>query len=656
MKQHLKSFVALIATLTMGMPAEARIDLPSVFTDNMVVQQRSTMVIRGTATPRAQVTLKAGWSKKALQTTADAQGKWTLELATPKAGGPYTLTFSDGEELTLNNVLVGEVWLGSGQSNMEMPVAGWGRVMNYEQEIRDAKYPSIRLFQVKKTVAHSPQDRLETDFGGWKECTPENIPEFSSLCYFYARELWNKLRVPVGVINTSWGGTPAESWVSAESLGKVMGYQEHYRLMKQAGFSTEAANKIYQEEQNIWQQALDDADPGSKEGYQLADYNDAAWGTHQLPGYFENQGLPSFDGTVWYRRTVDIPLEWAGKDLELNFCAIDDEDVTYWNGELVHHGYGYTSPRHYTVPGKLVKAGKNVIAVRVIDGGNEGGFHGEAKDMNVRCGSKEIALAGTWKWHKGCDKSVLPPTPIHPSSSAYPSGLYNAMIHPLLDFPIAGVIWYQGCANVGRDIQYESLFQTLIQDWRIQFGNPKLPFYFVQLANYLAPNDLQPLSEWAFLRESQAKALCLDNVSMMTNIDLGEAGDIHPKNKQEVGRRLALIALHHNYGKKVAWDAPQYESYAIDGEKAYIHLTQPDCGEKIADADNLPGFMIAGPDHVFHRAQASIKGGVITVTCPGVIPVAVRYGWADNPTCTLQTPSGLHVAPFRTDDWTEGRK
>lgn len=646
-----RSLFALALIAAIGISAEAKIVLPSVFTSNMVVQQRSTLRIKGTASPNATVTFQVGW-KKGIQTIqADAKGHFVVTTETPKAGGPYTMVFNDGEKLSIENILVGEVWLGSGQSNMEMPVAGWGKVKNYEEEIRNANYPKVRLFQVKKTTAISPQDFLQVEMGGWQECSPEYVPEFSSLGYFFARELWQKLNIPIGIINTSWGGTPAEAWTSAEALGTVMGYQEQIARLKELGFTDEGANQLYREEEEAWQKALNDKDQGNV-GFEKVGFDDSNWKTQALPGYFDAQLLPGFDGIVWYRRTIDIPAEWKGKDIALNFCAIDDEDITYWNGEYIHHGYGYNSPRHYTIPGKFVKAGKNEICVRVIDGGGEGGFNGKANDMNLSYGGKSISLAGEWKWHIGCDKNGLPPTPISPNSSSYPTVLYNAMIHPFIDFPIAGVIWYQGCANVGRGVQYESLFQTLIQDWRRQFNRPDLPFYFVQLANYLTPKDVQPDSEWATLRESQARALCLDKTGMVTNIDLGETYDIHPKNKQEVGRRLSLIALHHNYGKKIAFDAPQYKSYRINGNKVIINLTTPDCCQKIEDGNNLPGFIVAGPDHVFHKAQASIKDGVITVSSPVVpTPIAVRYGWADNPTCTLQTPNGLHVAPFRTDSW-----
>ena len=495
------SLTLLAGLMLAGQTAWSRVTLPAHFTSNMVLQQQSTLIIHGTATPGSQVTLVTGWDKKGVTARASAtDGKFTLTLTTPKGSlKPYRMTFSDGEETTLDNVLVGEVWLGSGQSNMEMPLKGWGKVLNYEQEIAHAQYPQIRLLQVKKRTSLRPLEQVEVNMGGWQECSPQYVENFSALCYFYALRLWEELKVPVGVIDDDWGGTPAEAWTRAEALQHVTGFEEQAREILRSN------------------------------------YNEAA-----VKAYYES--LPQ---------------------------------------DRKPHIRDFNNGKHATV-------------------------------------------------------------------------LYNAMIHPLIEFPIRGVIWYQGCDNVGRAAQLQALFQTLITDWRKCWKNPSMPFYFVQLANYLQPKDVQPDSQWALLRESQADALCLPHTGMVTNIDLGDANDIHPKTKREVGRRLAAIALHETYGKKkTAFTAPVYERYTVEPDGIHIHFATPQGSEPMVVEDNLPGFTLAGADRKWRVARAKvISGNEVLVSCEGVdFPIAARYGWADNPTCTLRTASGLHVAPFRTDRW-----
>ncbi len=627
---------------------QARITLPSHFTSNMVVQQQSTLHLKGTATGR-DITVKASWMKAPVTVSADASGRWKADIATPKASlKAHQISISDGEELRLENVLVGEVWLGSGQSNMEMPVAGWGKILNYEQEIADAQFPMIRLLQVQKTTALKKQDEAVLNMGGWQECSPEYIPEFSALAYFFARRLWEELKVPIGIIDDDWGGTVAEAWTSGEALGDVQGFQTLLQKIKELNYDADAIA--------AWCDAeIDRTDTGTASEWQRTSLDDSSWLTMQIPGAWENAGLDSFDGIVWFRRTVEIPAEWAGKDLTLSLSNVDDMNIAFWNGQKVGATPDISTKTLYTIPGALVKAGTNYIGLRVFDTGGAGGLTGAEQEIYVQLDdAHRLSLAGTWRMKASTSLVDLPVTPSPQGNANYPTVLYNAMIHPLVDFPIRGFIWYQGCSNVGRSRQYEGLFQTLIQDWRSRFGNPDMPFYFVQLANYLAPNNCQPDSEWALLREAQAHALCLNNTGMAVNIDLGDAADIHPKTKRELGRRLAAIALHNTYNKKkTAFTAPVYESFGVKGNEVHIQFSLPEGSEPLVQEDNLPGFIIAGPDQQWHAATARTVGNdEVVVSCPEVTyPVAVRYGWADNPTCTLRTASNLHVAPFRTDRW-----
>lgn len=633
---------------------QAKVVLPSVFTDNMVLQQKTDITFYGDATKNKQLTVKTGWNGKEYHTEADGQGKWSLKIPTPAAGGPYEITFSDGKKLQLKNVMIGEVWFCSGQSNMEMPVAGWGKVMNYEQEIAEAAYPAIRLFQVKKNTSLAPLKEVESTLGGWQECSSATVPEFSALAYFYARALWKELNVPIGVIDCTWGGTPVEAWTSHETLRQVMGFREEMDKLERLGFDPNRMEQAYSEERAHWQSLFTEKDKGMENGklcWTAPSLSEEDWQTISLPGYWEGKGLKDFDGIIWFRRSLEIPAEWAGKPLTLRLGMIDDEDITYFNGVEIARGAGYMTPRTYTIPAKLVKAGKAVLAVRVSDFGGEGGIHGKAEELYVEADGKRISLAGDWKYRIGLSLKGFPSAPVSPiQSSSYPTVLFNAMVKPWTAFPIKGVIWYQGEANVGRSEQYGDLFPALITDWRRQWRSD-FPFYFVQLANFMESKKIQPNSEWAALREAQTKALKLDQVGMAVTIDIGLADDIHPKNKQEVGRRLALLALAGSYGKNVSSSAPVFQNYIIKGDKMELDFGQKQDRFKIKDT-TLKGFTIAGPDRVFYSAEAMVQNGKIIVSSPKVsVPLAARYGWADNPDCNLYGENGLPVAPFRTDCW-----
>ena len=689
-------FLLLAAALCTAM-TWADVVLPGWMTSNMVLQQRTKVHLQATAKKGATVKITPSWDKKTVKVVADkATGAFEFDLNVPSAGGPYTLTFDDGKKLVLENVMSGEVWFCSGQSNMEMPVEGWGKVQNYEQEVADANHPMIRLFQVEKVVAHTPQTKVPLGHTkGWAVCSPEMVKEFSAAAYFFAREVSEKLGIAVGVVNSSWGGTPAESWPSLEALQNVMGFQSHAKKAFEIGFDEDKVEQLYQEERREWMREAYEGDQGLEEGqidkalWAATDFNDSGWKSAKQPlSWSKIDELKEFDGIVWMRKEVDIPALLAGKDLKLELGAIDDEDVTYWNGQRVGMTSGWMANRSYTVPGKLVKAGKNILTVRVNDTGVEGGFSKEAKDFYLTAGNTNISLAGDWKWKKSLEASAITSStkmtePVAPNSAWYPAGLYNSMVAPFLSMPVRGFLWYQGCSNVGRAVQYESLFQALILDWQARFNKnsevaqyPKpepqegrrrfmmqntnskaLPFYFVQIANYRQRKDLQPQSDWAAIREAQRKALRLDGVGMAVNIDIGMANDIHPKNKQEVGRRLALLALNRTYGKEEPCAAPEFLQMNVTDGKAVLSFLPTQGSDMLEENSDIKGFSIAGPDHEWHVAKVFTEGNGqfvwrVVVECPEVPhPVAVRYAWADNPECNFKTQSGLPVGPFRTDDW-----
>lgn len=634
-----KSLLTAAACLA-TVPAFAAVKLPSYVTDNMVVQQNAELTVCGHAVPGSTVKAAPGWSGKVYTAKADNDGVFTLRLATPAAGGPYSVTFSDPDgDITLENILSGEVWLCSGQSNMEMPVIGWGKVMGYETETATAQYPDIRLLQVHKNTSYKPMPDVEVNGGGWQICSPASVADFSAVAYFYARELARELKVPVGVIDTTWGGTPAEAWTCADSLKNVPGFGTEIAEMEKAGFDAEKIQKGFAGRQQQWNRQFDGVVASFDKSVM---HNGDDWGTVQMPSKWEAGPLPGFDGVVWLQKTIDVPAELAGKPLSLIFSSIDDDDVTYFNGEEVGRTVGVAVNRDYKVPGKLVKTGENVITVRVLDTGGDGGIAGGISE--ARIGDKVFPLAGTWSYKTDITLDKVAPRPADPRGPKYPTVLYNAMLEPLHYMPVKGVIWYQGCENVGRAEQYHPLFKAMIRNWR-QLWNNDMPFYFVQLAGFQAPVPVQPDSKWAELREAQAAACELPNTGMATAIDLGNPTDIHPKNKQEVARRLSLLALGRDYGKDVVYRAPEVSDVALRDNEIIITFDAPVTSTSSA----MTGFIIAGKDGRYTTATPRrIDERTIAVSAPSVRkPVYVRYNWADYPCGNLYGTTGLPVAPFR---------
>ena len=640
-------FIALgISTLT----SQATVTLPAYFSDNMIVQQNSSLAIKGTTSrPGAKVSVTTGWDKKTATVTADPKGNFTLMVKTPKAGGPYTIDINDGDNMRLDNVLSGEVWLCSGQSNMEMPVKGWGQVMNWEQELAAANHPTIRLLQVKRIKSSTPlpPSGLEVTGDGWAECSPQSVENFSSVAYFYARALADKLKVPVGVIDTSWGGTPAEAWTSIPTLQHVVDIDRHATEIAGCHGDMNLLKAKHERDLSQWMDDMNACDPGMDGDKAVwAAVPQQGWPSMDLPGAMEYKGLPDYDGSVWFQRIIDIPASWAGKELTLNVGKIDDEDITFFGGVEVGRGGGYWIPRSYKVPASLVTPGKTLIAVKIQDSSGTGGICGDSSEMALICGDERIPLSGNWNYHIAVPLAEQPRKPESPESQNYPGNLYNAMIHPLKEFPVKGAIWYQGESNVDRWEQYTPLFQAMINNWRDDWKQ-ELPFYFVQLANFLPQQDVQPSSTWAHLREAQANALQLRNTGMAVAIDIGEAYDIHPKNKQEVGARLARAALAGTYGKG-KYELPAMKSMTVTGNTVNLTMTRP----LTVKGDRATGFVICGADMIFHPAAATVNGDRITLSSPEVKhPVAVRYGWADNPACNIYATDGLPLPPFRSDSF-----
>ncbi|SFU65502.1 sialate O-acetylesterase [Pustulibacterium marinum] len=630
-----------------------KIVLPPFFSSNMVLQQKSSVPLFGEATPNVELQITSSWDEKAYMVKTNAEGDFSVDLQTPAYGGPYQITIEQNKEIyTLDNVLIGEVWLCSGQSNMEMPLAGWGKIQNYEEEIANANYPKIRLLQATHQYADTPQDTIQIDGNGWKVCSPENIPEFSSTAYFFARKVYETTQIPVGLIHSSWGGTVAEAWTSADALRNLHDFDKEIEALTASEEEKLAIEKANQLKLDQWNAEVLKADKGMDMGHAIWSHDPpkTGWKPMELPNYWDVTPLPDLDGSVWFQKEIKLTAEQVANTATLHFFA-DDEDMTWVNGTKVGETVGYNVARAYEIPANTFQKGNNRITIRVFDGASGGGIYGSENQLYLTTGTDTISLAGNWQYQVGVDLKEVAPRPYIPGPPNQPTILYNAMIHPLLKIPFRGVIWYQGESNASRAAQYNKLFPTLIEDWRAQFSNGEMPFYFVQLAAYMQRKETPQASEWAELREAQLNALKLPNTGMAVAIDIGNADDIHPKNKQEVGARLARIALNKVYGERIPFSGPLYRSFEKKDNSIVISFDHAN-GLQTKDNTPLKGFAIAGEDQKFYWATAVIEGNQVRVSSPKVPnPVAVRYGWDANPDVNLYNEAALPASPFRTDDW-----
>ena len=651
------SFLLLLAGfLSFGMYAQVK--MSPLFTDNMVLQQKADAPVWGTSDPGSEIKVLTSWNKTAYSTVAAEDGKWMLKVKTPKAGGPYEMTvYENGREVKkIGNILIGEVWLCSGQSNMEMPVKGWGKVLNYEQELKDAaKYPKIRLLQVKKLTSPHPEEDLFTDTDGWAVCSPASLEEFSSTAYFFGRELHLKKNVPVGLINTSWGGTIIEAWMSKAALEGVKDLEEEAEMVSEWPDDRQQRQSEYRKCVDVWNEMIakcNEACLNVDKDFYTSRIDDSKWAAFNVPGSVETL-KPGLDGHVLIRKEVLIPESWSGKDLVFHSSAIDDRDMTYFNGKLVGNGSGWHIARTYTIPGELVKAGKAIVAIRIMDDISSGGIGGRPEDIYLEGPEgQRLSLAGEWKAKIAADFSALPKRPMNiVNDPNWSTVLYNAMINPLVPYAVKGAIWYQGCSNVDRSYQYRDLMSLMIEDWRKAWGYD-FPFYITQLSSFMEYQTVPCESTWAELREAQdIAARVTKNTGMVVTLDIGDAKDIHPKNKQEVGRRLALQAMNKTYGMPVLCSGPVYEGYEISGNTIRIKFSSVGKG-LVAKGGKLEGFAVAGADRKFYWADAEISGDCVVLSCKDVErPLAVRYAWANNPVGNLFNADGLPAGPFRTDDW-----
>jgi len=619
-------FSALVPFLVLtGHPG---LKMPALFSDHMVLQRDRTVNVWGWGTPGEKVTVQVGWAPKGFSGKVGKEGEWSVRIPGSKAGGPYTLTVTSDTTLKFTDVLLGDVWVCSGQSNMEFTVS---QTDHAAEDVPKANHPWIRLFHLAKSMKDTPQ--LDST-GSWQVCSPESVAHFSAAGYFFGAEIGAKTNVPIGLVDTTWGGTEAELWTSEGGLMRLPEFGQ--RIRDRAKSDDEYRSKL-----STWQESVRAKDPGwgkwSAEGIEDADWIPVPtlepWG---------KGALKAFDGYVWYRGTLDLSKENLETNSLLDVGVIDDNEETWLNGVKVGATDGWDQHRVYKIPDGLLKPGKNTVVVRVLDTGGEGGWSAGSPTL-VNPGNVRKESTG-WRYKVGVAMSALPAEP--QASGPRNSLLYNGMINPLVRNAIKGAIWYQGEANVGRAFQYRTLFPAMIRDWRNQWGQD-FPFYFVQIAPFSGYGSAAA----AELREAQNMALDLKHTGVVVITDAtGNLADIHPVDKRTVGHRLALWALAKDYGVAGEYSGPLYGGMRIEGSKVRVLFSHSN--GLVARSGDLREFELAGADKVFHPAQAVIEGGTVVVSSADVpMPVAVRMGWSAAPQPNLFNSAGLPVSPFRSDNW-----
>ena len=635
-------FIATLLTTAIILPGAVKPASP--FGDHMVLQQGRPVPVWGTADNGETVTVDFAGQKQS--TKAGADGRWRVDLAALVVSTEgRTLTVSGSastQPIKFADVLVGEVWLCGGQSNMERqlgPRPPQQPIFQWEQEVAAAQHPLIRELYVPQRSAFTPQ--AIASGSSWTVCSPATVADFTAVGYFFARDLQQKLQVPVGIIHSSIGGTPAEAWTSRAGLDGFPEFNDALDRMRQIATDAPKARREYLDQLAQW---YHDNDPGSGvTSWSEVTLDTTGWESMNLPTLWEDAGHPGFDGIVWFRKTFDLPPNWAGQDIELRLSAVDDADTTWVNGTEVGSISGYNIPRTYPIPASLLKPTGNIIAVRVLDTGGGGGIYDKHLPFELARGNGQdatVPLAGPWlcRFAAPLDPLHRPPTDVTNNVSA-PTVLYNAMIAPLVPYAIRGAIFYQGEANADRA---RMLLPALIADWRKAWGEGDFPFLYVQIA----PFKEQPPE----IREAQLLAWqATKNTAMAVTIDCGDAEDIHPPHKQPVGARLALAARALAYGEGIEYSGPVFASLKLKGDHAVLKFSHVG-GGLVAKDGPLTGFTVAGADGVFHPALAEIKGTKVVVKSPDVPkPTAVRYGWANVAAGNLFNAAGLPASPFRTD-------
>ena len=607
--------------------------VPRIFNDHMVLQRDQPLRFWGWDMADQEVAITIGG--ETVTTTTNDEGQWEAFLPKQFAGGPHTITIKGSGTAEFTDVYFGDVWIAGGQSNMEMQVGA--NINNMEAELNDAEYPQIRFFRVPKTVSVLPQDDLES--GEWKVAGKENAKDFSAVAWFFAKHNHKEKGVPVGIIDDNWGGTPIESWTPIETLLSIEETADAAQEIADMRDDWEEASKRNSENNVIKYQRVEDKTEFLKYGAHAFDYDDSDWETVQLPN---KEPLYEF---VWLRKEIDLQNV---DDATLYFGWPGKFSVGFLNGEQIFVKTYRSDPGEIQIDKSLLREGKNVLAIRTVEDWDNRTFFGREGEMWLKMGNENINLEGAWKF----SNTVEPKVPVVKRFENEAGTLYNSMINPVAGYTLKGALWYQGESNVDRDQDYNELFEAMIEDWRSAWNQGSFPFLFVQLANYQQRFDYPTDSGWARIQEKQTQTLSLANTGMACIIDIGEANDIHPRNKQDVGTRLWLAALKVVFGEQLVYSGPMYRGHVIKDGKVEVAFNHTGSGLEVRNPAGLVGFAIAGADQKFYWADAEIVGDRIVLSSPEVKnPVAVRYGWADNPVTSLYNREGLPAVPFRTDEW-----
>lgn len=641
-----KITLLIFGTCLLSMATYAQIKLPQLVRDSMVLQRDAKVNIWGWAS--AGENISASFNGKKYQTRADANGKWLFQLAPMKAGGPYTMELSGKNKIILKDILVGDVWFCSGQSNMVHQLNIHD--VTYAKEIAEANNPSIRQFWIPTlTSLAGPQQDLPT--GYWKSAVEEDIRPFSAVAYFFALKIYQQYKIPIGIINASVGGTPIEAWTSEEGLKDFSTLSNTILKNKDTAY----LNSFNRRPGGFGNRPSPPVDAGLAGPLKWFDpnYVPKGWRNINIPGYWEDQGVKDLNGVVWYRREIDIPASMAGKQAKVFLGRIVDADELYINGKQVGNTTYQYPQRRYQVPAQLLKPGKNIFVIRVTNTNGKGGFVPD-KPYCIFSGTDTVDLKGYWQYKVGLVNRPFAGGGFGGggiNAQNQPAALYNAMVAPEIQYTIKGFCWYQGESNAGKPQEYEKLMLALMNDWRNKWNQGILPFLYVQLPGFMDYNYLPSESGWAMLRESQLKALSAPNSAMAVAIDLGEWNDIHPDNKKDVGERLALAARKLAYGEDLVYSGPLYQNAIVEGDKIVISFNHTGTGLITNDGEEPGDFAIAGADKKFVWAKAKIEGNKVIVWSDEIKqPMYVRYAWADNPVHpNLYNKEGLPASPFRTD-------
>lgn len=640
-----KQLSVLLCCILFANYVNASLKLPSILSENMVVQQGKTIHIWGWANAGQKVTVN--FLNKMYSTITDKKGKWNVFLASAKAGngGDMTISTTD-EKIELKNILVGEVWVCSGQSNMEFDLNNFKTF--YANEVRNSANDNIRFATVENTFDNKERENASIKIN-WTSVNPQTVLKSSATAYFFARKLYERLHVPIGLVISSWGGTPAESWMDSTAIKEFKNYASVYdKSIKKIDLSK--LNEIKAENNRQFRQKLSVAAAEFK-NYTAINYDDSQWESTNLPGNWESKGHPDFDGIAAYRIEFTISKEDAGKEATLHLPAVDDIDSTYINGVFLGSQTVWNELRTYKIPANVLVEGKNCLTIWVEDDQGGGGLNSDAPNFFIETLSTKVPLKGNAKL-----KLLLPLLSTLPGVNLSgiqnsPVVLFNGMIAPLLPLTIRGVIWYQGEANADRYVEYRKLFPAMITNWRKRWQQGNFPFLFVQLSSF-NPNENEPeVSDWAFLREAQAMTRYLPNTGMAVTVDVGDKNDIHPKQKKEVGERLAANAFKIVYGYKNEIAAgPALNKTIINKNNIAIEYNNIGSG-LVVKGDTLHSFTIAGADKKFYPAKATLSGNTVVVSSDKVThPVYVRYAWASSPLdANLYNKEGFPAEPFRTD-------